>query len=193
MYLIIGLGNFGPKYEQTRHNAGFLCVDEFALRHGLTFKTEPKFKSEVASGNIFGEKIVLAKPLTYMNLSGEAVIKIAQFYKIEPSNIFVIFDDISIPIGQLRFKAKGSDGGHNGIKSLSSHLSSNDFPRLKIGIGPQPDYMKSEDYVLGKFTKQEIEILQRILPASVDAIEEYLKLGITEAQNKYNGIDLSNL
>ncbi|MDD3593882.1 MAG: aminoacyl-tRNA hydrolase [Candidatus Gastranaerophilales bacterium] len=192
MFLIVGLGNFGPKYEQTRHNAGFICADEFVRRHGLSFKTEPKFRAEIASGNVFGEKVILAKPLTYMNLSGEAVVKIAQFYKIEPQNIFVVFDDISIPIGQLRFKSKGSDGGHNGIKSLTLHLSSNDFPRLKIGIGPQPDYMKSEDYVLGKFTAQETEILQRVIPASVDAVEEYLKSGIVEAQNKYNGIDLSD-
>lgn len=193
MYLIAGLGNYPKEYELTRHNMGFMCVDNFAQKHGAEFKTETKFKAEIASLNFNDEKIIVAKPLTFMNLSGEALQKISAFYKIEPQKIFVIFDDISLDLGKFRFRANGSDGGHNGIKSIIQNLGTDKFPRLKVGIGPQPLNLKSETFVLQKFSLEQMPLLNKVVTTSVDAIEDYLTMGITEVQNKYNGINLSSL
>ena len=126
-----------------------------------------------------------------MNLSGEAIQKISAFYKIENKNIFIIYDDISLDLGKFRFRANGSDGGHNGIKSIIQNLGTDKFPRMKVGIGPQPVQIKSEAFVLQKFSLEQMPLLNKVVTTSVDAIEDYLKLGITEAQNKYNGLNLS--
>ena len=144
MFLIVGLGNYPKEYELTRHNIGFMAIDNFAQKYSADFKTETKFKADVASVNFDGDKVLLVKPLTFMNLSGEAVQKVAAFYKIEVKNILVVFDDISLDLGKFRFRSNGSDGGHNGIKSIIGMLASDKFPRLKLGIGPQPSFMKSE-------------------------------------------------
>ena len=193
MFLVVGLGNYPKEYELTRHNIGFMCLDNLADKYSASFKTEAKFKADVASCMINYEKVILAKPLTYMNLSGEAVQKIASFYKIEPNNILIVFDDLSLDLGKFRFRANGSDGGHNGIKSIIQHLGTNKFPRLKVGIGPQPQFMKSEAFVLQKFSNNQMDLLNKVVLKSVDAIEDYLSSGIQNAQNNYNGIDLASL
>ena len=191
MFLIVGLGNYPKEYELTRHNIGFMCLDNLADKNSASFKTEAKFKADVASCVINYEKVILAKPLTYMNLSGEAVQKIAAFYKIEPQNILIVYDDLSLDLGKFRFRANGSDGGHNGIKSIIQQLGTNKFPRLKVGIGPQPEFLKSEKFVLQNFSTEQIPLLNKVVTKSIDAIEDYLKSGIQSAQNLYNGLEVS--
>lgn len=183
MKLIVGLGNFEDKYLFTRHNAGFMVVDFFVGVNAQVFKQEKKLKSMIAKFNFKGEDLILIKPLTYMNLSGEAVIAVANFYKIETKDILIIYDDISIDLGKIRFRNAGSDGGHNGIKSVIKHLGTQNFDRLKIGIGPQPN-IPSEAYVLQNFSKDELEVLKEIIKKPI--IEDYLKDGIEKAQNIYN-------
>lgn len=183
MKLIIGLGNFEEKYLFTRHNVGFMAVDFFANANNQTFKIEKKLKSNIVKFKINNEDIILVKPLTYMNLSGEAVIAVMNFYKIEPKDILVVYDDISIDLGRVRFRSSGSDGGHNGIKSIIKNIGTKDFDRLKIGIGPQPN-IPSEAYVLQNFSKDELEDLKVILKKSI--IEDYLKYGLEKVQNTYN-------
>ena len=183
MKLIIGLGNFEDKYLFTRHNVGFMAVDFFAQEHGQAFKNESKFKGQVAKFKLDGEDIILLKPSTYMNLSGESVIAVMNFYKIESKDILVVYDDISLELGSTRFRASGSDGGHNGIKSIIKVLSSQKFDRLKIGIGPQPP-IPSENFVLQNFNKEELEKLKPVLKKP--AIADYIKYGIEKAQNLHN-------
>lgn len=179
MKLIVGLGNFEDKYLFTRHNAGFMAVDFFVQANNQSFKQEKKLKSMIAK---FGD-IVVIKPLTYMNLSGEAVRAVMDFYKIDVKDILIIYDDISLDLGKVRFRASGSDGGHNGIKSIIQHIGTKDFDRLKIGIGPQPN-IPSETFVLQNFTKDELDKLKEILKQSI--IDDYLKYGIDKVQNTYN-------
>ena len=187
MKLIIGLGNPGEKYKNTRHNAGFIVTGNLAEKHGFTGKNEAKFNSIVAKGTIDGEEVVIAQPLTFMNLSGDAVVKIAHWYKIEPEDILVVFDDISLEIGRIRYRKDGSDGGHNGIKSIIKNFGGNNkFPRLKVGIGPQPKFMKSEDYVLQKFSKEETEEFEKISKLCIDSIETFLKFGIDKTMCDFN-------
>ena len=179
MKLIIGLGNFEDKYLFTRHNAGFMAVDFFVQANNQSFRQEKKLKSMIAK---FGDVVVI-KPLTYMNLSGEAVRAVMDFYKIEVKDILVIFDDISLDLGKVRFRASGSDGGHNGIKSIIQHIGTKDFDRLKIGIGPQPN-IPSEAFVLQNFTNDELEKLKEILKQPI--IQDYLQDGLEKVQNAYN-------
>lgn len=183
MKLLVGLGNFEDKYLFTRHNAGFMIVDFFVRANNQTFRQEKKLKSLIAKFRLNDEDIVVIKPLTYMNLSGEAIIAVMNFYKIDVKDILVIYDDISIDLGSIRFRAAGSDGGHNGIKSIIKHLSTKEFDRLKIGIGPQPN-IPSEAYVLQNFAQSELIKLKDVLQKPL--IEDYLKYGIEQAQNMYN-------
>ena len=183
MKLIVGLGNFEDKYLFTRHNVGFMAVDFFVQRYNHTFKIEKKLKSYISKFRINNEDVIVIKPLTYMNLSGEAVIAVMNFYKISTKDILIVYDDISIDIGKVRFRNSGSDGGHNGIKSIIQHLGSKDFDRLKIGIGPQPN-IPSEAYVLQNFRNEELDILKPILKK--DMVENYLQDGIEKSQNNYN-------
>lgn len=183
MKLIIGLGNFENKYLFTRHNAGFMALDLFAVSNNQSFKAENKLKSLVAKFKFNNNDILLIKPLTYMNLSGEALIAVMNFYKIDAQDILVIYDDISIDLGRVRFRDSGSDGGHNGIKSIIKHLGTNKFDRLKIGIGPQPN-ISSEAYVLQNFSQEELVTLKEVLKKPL--IEDYLKDGIEKVQNIYN-------
>ena len=185
MKLVTGLGNIGEKYCFTRHNAGFMAVDKWALNNDLQFREEKKFKALMTKFNFNGEDVIIAKPTTFMNLSGEAVGALCNFYKIDAKDILVIYDDIAIDLGRLRFRKNGSDGGHNGIKSIIKHLGTSEFARLKIGIGPQPP-IPSENYVLGTFTKEQTEILKPTLSRAVNAIECYLTDGIEKAQNIFN-------
>lgn len=183
MKLIVGLGNFENKYLFTRHNAGFMMVDFFTRHHNQPFKQEKKLKSMMTKLKFNDEDVIIIKPLTYMNLSGEAIIAVMNFYKIDVKDILIIYDDISLDLGMVRFRSSGSDGGHNGVKSVIKHLGTKDFDRLKIGIGPQPN-IPSESYVLQNFSNEELEKLKEIL--KMPLIEDYLKDGIEKVQNIYN-------
>lgn len=183
MKLIIGLGNFEEKYLFTRHNAGFILVDYFVKANNQIFKQDKKLKSMVAKFKLNDEDVIFIKPLTYMNLSGEAVSSVINFYKLSAKDILVIYDDISIDLGKVRFRADGADGGHNGIKSVINCLKTKDFDRLKIGIGPQPN-IASEAYVLQNFSKEELEQLKKVI--KMPLIEDYLQYGIEKSQNIYN-------
>lgn len=169
-FIIAGLGNPGKEYELSRHNAGFLCLDILANREG--FRTDRiKFRSVYADAMINGHRCIIMRPQTYMNNSGEAIQEAARFYKIPPERCIVIFDDIDISLGALRIKRKGSAGTHNGVKSIIYHLNSDNFPRIKIGVGskPHPDY-DLKDYVLGTFSKQEQDTLKATMEKACDAI-----------------------
>ena len=153
MKLIVGLGNPGKDYEKTRHNAGFMCIDEVAKKLNMSFDTK-KFKALIAMGFVGGEKVILMKPQTYMNLSGEAVGECARFYNVDLEDILVISDDLDLPIGKIRLRAKGSSGGQNGLKNIIAHLGSQEFKRIRIGIGNNKNY-DTKDYVLGKISKDD--------------------------------------
>ena len=181
MKLIAGLGNVGEKYCFTRHNIGFMLLDKWSLDDGFFFKEDRKLKCHLAKSS----DLIFIKPTTFMNLSGEAVRAVMDYYKIDVKDLLVIYDDIALDFGKIRFRANGSDGGHNGIKSIIQHLGTNNFDRLKIGIGPQPN-VPSEVYVLQNFTKEQLEQLRKVLSTSVEAVELYLKNGIEKAQNRYN-------
>ena len=188
MKIIVGLGNPGDKYKNTRHNVGFKVLDLLANDCGESFHNEAKFKAEICKVNISGESVLLVKPQTFMNLSGDSLALLMNFYKLTIDDLLVVFDDLSIELGNLRFRANGSDGGHNGIKSIIKCLSNNNkFARLKVGVGPQPPYMPAEKFVLGDFTKEESSLLQDVILVSANAVKCYIKNGINEAQNKFNG------
>lgn len=184
MKLIIGLGNVGAKYMFTRHNVGFMLVDKIAMDNSATFKENSKLKSLIAKFTA-DEEIMLVKPTTYMNLSGEAMRAVIDYYKISPEDMIIVYDDLSLNLGKIRFRANGSDGGHNGIKSIIQHLGSKKFARLKIGIGPQPP-IPSEAFVLQNFDKDSLEELKSVLKVSEEAIDFYFKNGIEKTQCKYN-------
>lgn len=185
MKLIIGLGNIGAKYAFTRHNAGFMLVDKIALDNSVSFKENSKLKAFITKFNLGTEEIMLIKPTTYMNLSGEAMRAVMDYYKINPDDIIVVYDDLSLELGKIRFRANGSDGGHNGIKSVIQHLGSKSFTRLKIGIGPQPP-IPSEAFVLQNFPTDSLPELKNVLNLAQDAISFFLNNGIEKTQNKYN-------
>ncbi len=185
MKLIAGLGNIGDKYTFTRHNAGFMLADSIVLNHNLNFKENSKLKCLMASLKEGGEDYLIIKPTTFMNLSGEAVRAVVDYYKLHIEDIIIVFDDLSLPLGKIRFRVNGSDGGHNGIKSIIQHLGRQDFARLKIGIGPQPN-LPSEVFVLQNFTKEELEILKSVLGIAKQGIACYFNEGISNTQNKFN-------
>lgn len=185
MKLITGLGNIGDKYVFTRHNAGFMVLDRWAVMEGFSFKTEPRFKASIAKIKLNGEDVIFAKPTTFMNLSGEAVRAIMDFYKIDIKDILIIYDDLSLDLGKIRYRANGSDGGHNGIKSIIKHTGTKDFARLKIGIGPQPN-IPSENYVLQNFPKTDMDKLKEVLDKARESVEFYLQNGMEKTQNRFN-------
>ena len=185
MKLIAGLGNIGPKYTFTRHNAGFMLVDNIALNAGLTLKENSGLKCFMTKFSSNGEDYLLIKPTTFMNLSGEAIRAVTDYYKIEAGDILILYDDLSLELGKIRFRANGSDGGHNGIKSVIQHMGTRDIARLKIGIGPQPS-IPSEVFVLQNFSKEELEKLKETLAIAKEGIACYFTSGIQEAQNRYN-------
>lgn len=185
-YLIVGLGNPGLQYEKTRHNAGFLAMDEIVKQFGAKeFKN--KFQSLLSECRIGENRCLLCKPQTYMNESGTAVQQIAHFYKIKPQNVIVIFDDTTLDIGHLRIRRNGSDGGHNGIKDIIQLLGTNDIPRVKIGIGkrPHPEF-DLKDWVLGKFTDEDLKNLEPVFKNAAKAVGSMVEESIDQAMNKYN-------
>ena len=184
MYIIVGLGNPGKQYENTRHNMGFLAVDLLAEKYNIEVN-KVKFKALVGEGRIAGQKVLLVKPQTYMNLSGEAVRQAMDFYKIDPEELIVIYDDIDIPTGTFRIRKKGSPGTHNGMRNIFQHIQTNDFPRIRVGIGSgKKDNLAG--YVTGGISKSEQEILADVLKNSADAAACIIEKGIDKAMNEYN-------
>jgi len=191
--LIVGLGNPEPKYDNTRHNIGFSAVDELAKIWQLDLKENKRFQGSFAEGVAArGKKIRLLKPLTYMNRSGQAVRAVTDWYKLKPQSVLVIYDDMDLPVGRLRIRFTGSAGGHNGMKSIISHLGSKDFPRLRIGIGKSGGGKETVGHVLGKFSPTENKIVEEVLYVSVKAIELSLKEGIEQSMNRYNGFSVDS-
>lgn len=185
-YLIVGLGNPGKQYENTRHNVGFWTVDELARRWNMSFgKTERK--AQVADGLIRERRVLLAKPQTYMNLSGEAVRSLADFYKIETAQIFVISDDLDLPLGTLRLRKSGSHGGQNGIRSVLQHLGTQEVSRARIGIGRPPGRMDAAAYVLRPFEGDDAITARIVVDRAADAVETWLIDGIELAMTRHNG------
>lgn len=186
MYLIAGLGNPGQKYEGTRHNVGFRVLDELADRHNIKIM-ESRCKGLMGKGMIEGEKVLLLKPLTYMNLSGESIAQAAAYFKIDvKTNLLVVADDISLDVGQIRIRKKGSAGGHNGLKSIIAHLGCEEFVRVRMGVGDKPAGYDLADYVLGRFQKEEEALLSESGKKAVLAIETILTAGVDRAMNLYN-------
>ena len=184
MYIIVGLGNPGRKYENTRHKLGFITIDRLASKHDIKVD-KIKFKALVGDGRIAGQKVLLVKPQTYMNLSGESVREVANFYKVEPDEIIVIYDDLDLPLGNLRIRKSGSAGTHNGMKSVVYQLKSDQFPRVRIGIGQNGD-KDIIDFVIGGFRKEEVPILEDTVDKAVMAIESMIGETVDIAMNKYN-------
>ena len=185
MYIIAGLGNPTREYEKTRHNVGFDTIDVLADRLN-TSVDEKKFKGLYGRGIIAGEKVILLKPQTFMNLSGESVREAADFYKVDPEHIIVIYDDISLDVGQLRIRKKGSAGGHNGIKNIIANLGTDVFPRIKIGVGEKPKKYDLADYVLGHFSKEDRELMEEGYDRADHAVGMILNGEIGAAMNQYN-------
>lgn len=183
--IIVGLGNPGKQYANNRHNAGFMVVDRLADRHGLKF-TRMMSKGLVALGEIEGRKVALVKPQTFMNLSGESVAPIVKFYKSEPSDLLVVYDELDLPAGQLRMRPKGGSGGHNGMKSIIARLGSEDFPRLRIGVGRPPGRRDPKDFLLDDFTRDEMAALEPAFDRAVEGIRRWLSDGIDNAMNFVN-------
>ena len=185
MYLIVGLGNPTREYEHTRHNAGFDAVDMLADRLNISVK-EKKHKGLCGKGMLGAEKVILLKPQTYMNLSGESVRAAADFYKIDHEHIIVMYDDIDLDVGKLRVRAKGSAGGHNGIKNNIAHLGTQEFPRVRIGVGAKPDRMDLADYVLGRFPQVEQSVMEDAFKEAAEAAAAIVEDGIDAAMNRFN-------
>ena len=186
-WLVVGLGNPGSKYEWTRHNMGFLVVDELAERLSIPVQ-RLKFKALTNTATLGGKSVLLMKPTTYMNLSGEAVGQAARFYKIPPERVLVISDDVALPQGKLRVRRSGSAGGHNGLKNIISHLGTDQFPRIKVGVGqkPSPD-SDMVNWVLGTFTGQDRKVMEEAIDRAADAVTVLLQHGVDQAMSSYNG------
>ena len=185
-WLIVFLGNPGMKYEGTRHNAGFMAADALAKRRGIAIN-RLRFKALTAQCDIAGEGVLLMKPQTYMNLSGEAVGEAARFYEIPPEHIIVVSDEMALPVGKLRIRKKGSAGGHNGLKNIIAHLGTEEFPRIRLGVGapPHPDY-DVKDWVLSSFKNQDAEDMAAAAARAGEAAECYIAEGADRAMNKFN-------
>ena len=187
MKVIVGLGNPGKKYDGTRHNIGFIAMDYMSAKYGIKIN-KIKHKSLIGEGNIAGEKVLLVKPQTFVNLSGEALREICSYYKVPAENVIVIHDDVSLPCGRLRIRKKGSDGGHNGIKSIIYQLASDEFTRIKIGVGAPPENYDLPDWVLGRFSKEEVSHLSKLVDCVVEeVVPEIIRSGAESAMNNYNG------
>ena len=186
-WLLVGLGNPGTQYENTRHNVGFLVADELAERQNAPIQ-RLKFKALTNLLTISGEKVLVMKPVTYMNLSGEVVRQAVDFYKIPPERVLVVSDDTALAVGRLRIRKGGSAGGHNGLKNIIQHLGTDQFPRVRVGVGekPHPDYDMA-DWVLGKFQGEDKKVIDGAVKRAADAVECLLKEGPDRAMNRFNG------
>jgi PTH1 family peptidyl-tRNA hydrolase len=184
-FLIIGLGNPGRQYRGNRHNIGFMVVDRLAADNGIQ-SSKVQNKAIVGDGRVAGQRVILAKPQTYMNNSGDAVGPLANFYRMPPENIFVVYDEMDIPLGTIRLREKGGAGGHNGMKSIIQHIGQ-DFPRMRLGVGRPPGRMEPPAYLLQDFSNEQLPIVSDMIDEAIRAIETYLQEGIQMAMNKHNG------
>lgn len=192
-WLVVGLGNPGSKYQNTRHNMGFMAIDALAHRYGCHLSDDKQSKSLMGSIrlNNYPHKIILVKPLTYMNLSGQTVTSLSQYYKVPPQQILVIVDDAALPLGRLRIRNQGSHGGQNGLRNIIQCLGNRqDFPRLRLGIGQPHPNQPLEKYVLQAFSNQELSTVSQVLDASMDATEHLIHHGITSAMSAFNGLTI---
>ena len=186
MYVVVGLGNPGKKYEKTRHNVGFDVIDILAKEYNISV-TKIKHKALIGEGRVGTEKVLLVKPQTYMNLSGETLIDIYKYYKIDLSNIVVVYDDIDLEVGKIRIRKKGSGGTHNGMKSKTKCLGSNDFPRVRVGVSKPEVGQDLADFVLSRFRKEESDNINEALEKAAYAIDSIIRENIDMSMNKYNG------
>lgn len=175
MKVVVGLGNPGPKYESTRHNAGFAVVHELARRWGVEGKTDTRFNAVLAEARVGPEKVLLVQPLTYMNLSGRSVQSLVNFFKVPVEEMVVVSDDVDLPLGSIRLRKRGSSGGQKGLKSIVEHLGSEDFPRIRLGIGSRPPEWKMEDWVLSRFAPEEQAEFAASVSAAADAVELWIR------------------
>jgi peptidyl-tRNA hydrolase, PTH1 family len=182
--LIVGLGNPGPEYADTRHNVGFQTVARWTERHNLRFSFY-RFRASVAEGKVEGEHILVARPLTYMNDSGQAVAPLVHHYRVSLTDLLVVYDDLDLPLGKIRLRARGSSGGHRGLESILRHLGMQDVPRLRIGIG-RPQFGDPIDYVLEDWRGDELPVIETAYDQACDAIDLFVRDGITRAMNEYN-------
>ena len=185
MYIIAGLGNPTKEYENTRHNVGFAVIDRLADKYNIDV-SERKHRGFCGKGMIEGQKVLLVKPQTFMNLSGESIRSVMDYYKITPEELIVIYDDISLNPGQLRIRKKGSAGGHNGMKNIIAHLGTSEFPRIKVGVGEKPPQMDLKDYVLSRFSKGEKELMEQAFQEAALAAVMMITEGADRAMNHFN-------
>jgi len=185
MKLFVGLGNPGKQYEKTRHNIGFEVIDSLSEKLNIPLD-RAKFQGIYGIGLVNGEKVFLLKPLTYMNLSGESLRPLMDYYDINHDELTVIFDDLDLPVGKIRLRQKGSSGGHNGIKSIIAHLGTQEFNRIRVGIDRPPSGMKVPDYVLGRFTKEEQALLEDVVLKCTSACEQWLSKPFLQVMNEFN-------
>ncbi|HEX7469581.1 MAG TPA: aminoacyl-tRNA hydrolase [Verrucomicrobiae bacterium] len=187
-HLIVGLGNPGAEYAKTRHNAGFLAVERLAECWRASWKLEKKFNARVAKMDLDGTRVLLCQPQTFMNLSGEAVGALMNFYRVVPADLLVVVDDADLPVGEIRLRPGGSSGGHHGLESVEQHLGTREFARLRIGIGRKDGAREITDYVLSRFDKAETALMEKVLTAAGDQAECWLRAGIQKAMNQFNGV-----
>lgn len=185
-YLIAGLGNPGREYQFNRHNVGFMVVDALAKKLGVRF-TRLESKSLVTKSEYQGQKLILAKPQTYMNLSGQSISSLIRFYKINPSNMLIVYDELDLPFGVIRLRPKGGSAGHRGMQSIIEQIGTQEFPRLRVGIGRPPGRMSGADYVLKDISRQEADELEFALQRAVEAVLVFIALGLEKAMTQFNG------
>ena len=189
MFLIVGLGNPGAEYARTRHNIGWLVLDELARRHGIEF-TRTNCEAKIGSGLIGEARVLLARPQTYMNLSGRSVAALLRYHSTPHERLLVVTDDLNLPVGRLRLRAGGSHGGHNGLKSIAQHIGGNDFARLRFGVGEPPSEERQErgtrDYVLRPFLPEEAPLVQEAIGRAADCVETFIRDGLEIAMNRFN-------
>jgi PTH1 family peptidyl-tRNA hydrolase len=188
VFLIVGLGNPGAEYAQTRHNAGFLLVEKLAAKWKGDWANEKKFRARIAKAERDGKKVLLCEPQTFMNLSGETVGALKDFYQLPLKQVLTAVDDADLPFGEIRLRASGSSGGHHGLESIEQHLASREFARLRIGIGRKDGAREITNHVLGKFDLAENELLKKVLERASNQIETWLEDGIEKAMNQFNGV-----
>jgi len=186
MHIIVGLGNPGNAYKGTRHNVGFETIDKLCYDFNITTKNNRRFKAHVGEGRMGGKSVLLMQPMTYMNLSGEAVRAVMDFYKIPPQDIIVVYDDVSLPVGDIRVRERGSAGGQKGMISIIAHLNTDEFPRVRIGVGSKPPSWSLSDYVLSRFLREEWEDMIQGITKAGDAVEQILREGPKPTMNIYN-------
>lgn len=187
MHLIVGLGNPGAEYAKTRHNAGFLLVEKLAEKWGGAWAKERKFSARVARGVCAGNRLLLCEPLTFMNLSGEAVAAVVGYYQLPLTKVMVAVDDADLPLGEIRLRPGGGSGGHHGLDSVAQHLGSKDYARLRIGIGRKNEVRQISGHVLGKFGTDELDVLEKVLERAASQIECWLSFGLQKAMSQFNG------